>query len=192
MNIYYQITKFNDKKIIKKYPITQSRSFVKGFIDRLYGSIAQVSYHAQDLFIHSVGGDGGYYMSYGLSNTYIGWIAKSSEQGIVVGTSTTALSPSQTILVAKVNHGQSTGELLHYACYPKDFSTNTSDCTFELERIFWNNSGGSITVNEMGIYNVLSTALTTGSLIARDLVSPGVAVANGEYLKITYTIKVSI
>jgi hypothetical protein len=59
--------------------------------------------------------------------------------------------------------------------------------SFTVRRYFTNKSGGSITVNEVGIY-----ALLKELAIARDLVSPGVAVADGETLKVEYTCQITV
>ena len=59
--------------------------------------------------------------------------------------------------------------------------------SFTVRRYFTNKSGGSITINEVGIY-----ALDKEIAIARDLVSPGVAVANNETLKIEYTFQITV
>jgi hypothetical protein len=59
--------------------------------------------------------------------------------------------------------------------------------SFTVRRYFTNKSGGSITVNEVGIY-----ALMRELAIARDLVSPGVAVLNNETLKVEYTFQITV
>ena len=59
--------------------------------------------------------------------------------------------------------------------------------SFTIRRYFTNKSGSSITVNEVGIF-----AAPRAGMIARDIVSPGVAVADGETLKVEYTIQVTV
>jgi len=59
--------------------------------------------------------------------------------------------------------------------------------SFTVRRYFTNKSGGTITVNEVGIY-----ALKKILAIARDLVSPAVNVLNNETLKVEYTFQITV
>ena len=59
--------------------------------------------------------------------------------------------------------------------------------SFTVRRYFTNKSGGTITVNEVGIY-----ALKKVLAIARDLVSPAVNVLNNETLKVEYTFQITV
>lgn len=59
--------------------------------------------------------------------------------------------------------------------------------SFTVRRYFINKSGGSITVNEVGIH-----ALAREIAIARDIVSPGVAVADNQVLKVEYAVQITV
>lgn len=118
--------------------------------------------------------------------------------GIVVGTSATAVAPSQTKLVAPIAHGTAAGELEYFGMLVSDeadfnVDTGADEAYFEIERIFRNASGGSVTIEEVGI-NTLGTnwpSFTENPVfcILRD--TDTIVVADGEYLKIKYRIKVA-
>ena len=55
-----------------------------------------------------------------------------------------------------------------------------------MRRFFTNNSGNAITVNEAGI------VAYPGRLIVHDAVSPGIDIAGGELLKVTYTMGITV
>jgi len=59
--------------------------------------------------------------------------------------------------------------------------------SFTIRRYFTNKSGGSITVNEVAI-NAAQRVLA----IARDIVSPGVAVADNQVLKVEYAVQITV
>lgn len=60
------------------------------------------------------------------------------------------------------------------------------DGELALRRFFTNNSGNSITVNEAGMVTY------PGRLIVHDAVSPGIAIADTELLKVTYTMGITV
>jgi len=65
---------------------------------------------------------------------------------------------------------------------------------FTIRRYFTNNSGVSITVNEVGIQSpgLVSSYIAHIFLIARDIVAPGVAVADTEILRATYVPQITV
>ncbi|MBA7627651.1 hypothetical protein ES703_35118 [subsurface metagenome] len=74
------------------------------------------------------------------------------------------------------------------------FGTLDHNGEFTIRRYFTNNSGLSITVNEVGIQAVGESTgfVAYAFLIARDVVAPGVAVANGEILRVTYVPQITV
>lgn len=117
------------------------------------------------------------------------------QAGIVVGTSSTAVAVADDNLVSPIANGSSAGQLTHYGSYGLNYTTGASSASFDLEREFRNDSGGGITVAEIGVYvaTCLNATSTSGKsfCILRDVLSPTVTVNNGEYLKVKYTITVS-
>jgi hypothetical protein len=113
--------------------------------------------------------------------------------GVVVGTGTTAESFESHALTTLIANGTGAGQM-DYAAMSAIVPTwdgVTKKFTSEVIRYINNNSGGSITVNEAACYGYLYTAVSEAYyfMLARDLVSPGVAVPNTAQLKVTYTIE---
>lgn len=113
-------------------------------------------------------------------------------RGIVVGTGNTAVAISNYQLATKINEGVGAGQLLHGAGSSTTPATVSSTRRVILTRTFTNNSGGSITVNECGIYAAWFISVSEYRvMVARDIISGGVAVADGKVLTIQYTIGVT-
>ena len=120
--------------------------------------------------------------------------SSSINNGIVVGTGTTAVAPTDFQLATQITDGTSSGTLEHFPSSGTNFSTSGSTASFDLERLFRNSSSGSITITEVGVYSGWSQSASDDMnhfCILRDLVSPGFTVANGEYLRIVYTVSVT-
>jgi len=124
-------------------------------------------------------------------------LGSSANNGIVVGTGTTAVAPTDYQLATQVVDGTSSGQLEIFPCGGTNFTTSGLTASFDLERLFRNSSGGSITINEVGVYSAhdaydgFSLGLLAHFCTIRDIVSPGFAVANGEYMRIVYTLSVT-
>jgi hypothetical protein len=133
-----------------------------------------------------VGKDGAY--------VYPAW-----RQGIVIGTGTTPTSEGDYGLATIVAHGAGSGQMLYYGGFVQNFSIAGGAISFDIVKTIENNSGGSITVNEIGL-NVGGDNGNSDTanyeyplyffLAARNVLTTGVTVANGEILKVTYTIQV--
>jgi hypothetical protein len=108
--------------------------------------------------------------------------------GIAVGTGVTAVDINDYDLATRIAHGVSAGELQYSAQAYTAPSSDATSTTLVLTRDFTNDSGGSITVNEIGLF---SRPSSYGTLIIRDVITP-VAVGNGEKLTINYNIKTTI
>jgi hypothetical protein len=112
--------------------------------------------------------------------------------GIVVGTDDTAFSSEQFNLAALVNHGNSAAQLYYQAMAIATVAYTGGAKTWKatLRRIFNNNSGGSITIKEVGLgfYGYGYAAGLLYYMLERSVLSPTVAVANGAQLTVTYEI----
>jgi hypothetical protein len=122
--------------------------------------------------------------------TQIGGIG-SDAVGIVVGTGDTAFSIENYSLAAIVRHGGTGGTLAYAAqsAWSSSYAAKVWEGTSS--RIFNNNSGGSITVKEVGMMAYCTSYMTNYDytyLIERSVLSPTVAVANGAQLTVTYAI----
>jgi hypothetical protein len=108
-------------------------------------------------------------------------------QGIILGTSDAAESFEHIGLQSQILSGNSAGQLLHNLGSTSgsyDIGTRTGTTTFQ--RIFNNNSGGMITVREIGMAGN-GGGFTQSVLVSRDIISPAIEVADLAQLKVTYT-----
>jgi len=109
--------------------------------------------------------------------------------GIRVGTGTTAVAIGDFALVTSIAEGIGAGQLSHGATSVGTPSTIGSSRQFTIARTFTNNSGASITVNEVGLICNDITGLWF-FLVERSLLT--FAIANGSSATVTYTISVSV
>ena len=109
-----------------------------------------------------------------------------SVTGIVVGTSDTAFSVEQYALQAVIAHGTGAGQFSYAAqsAWANAYTAGAKTWKSTGTRIFNNNSGGSITVKETGIYMNNSMVV----MAERSVLSPTVTVATGGQLTVTYEI----
>ncbi|GAJ12278.1 unnamed protein product, partial [marine sediment metagenome] len=96
--------------------------------------------------------------------------------------------------------GRSSGELQYGGCELVDLAFSDPNGEFTLRRYFINNSGESRTVNEVGVF-AAGAGLPGGEqsvgqiysfCIAHDIVTPAVAVAEGELLRATYVPQITV
>jgi hypothetical protein len=102
--------------------------------------------------------------------------------------------------------GTAQAELEYSGCEIFSYTVSDPNAEFKIRRLFTNNSGESITVNEVGIYAMATRKVSCdydymasryiGEVypicIARDIVSPAIAVADGEVLAVTYTPQITV
>lgn len=116
--------------------------------------------------------------------------------GVVVGTDNTAFSAEQYGLIAIIASGNGAGQFAYntMAAPVASYTAGTKTWKNTVVRIFNNNSGGSITVKEVGLIFSWLMFTNTGSspskkyLMERSVLSPTVAVANGAQLTVTYEV----
>ena len=115
-----------------------------------------------------------------------------ANQGIVVGTGNTAESFEEYKLATPIANGVGAGQMSYVLSEPMNESYNagTKTKTNTLLRYINNNSGGEITVAEVGLYGKMESDYQhSGTFIfSRDVLGPAVTVPNSGQLKITYTI----
>lgn len=115
------------------------------------------------------------------------------DYGILVGTSDSAFSVEHNAMQALIAHGNAPGQLFYQAMAEGVKSYNSELKTWKQthKRVFNNNSGGSITVKEVGlVFNLWLFAYSNleGFLVERSVLDPTVPVANGAQLTVTYEI----
>ena len=111
-------------------------------------------------------------------------------QGIHVGTDNTAVSIDDYACISQIAHGDGAGQLRYWDMLStaKSYNAGTRVWTQEYIRYFTNHSGGSITVSEMALVAIMKIYTTNRYFaIARDLLSPALAIGNLEVLRCKYT-----
>lgn len=110
------------------------------------------------------------------------------EVGIVVGTGLNPVTLADTKLQTRITHGSGAGQFEYSGCgIPAAPTFVNPNGEFTIRRYFTNNSGGAITVNEVGMH-VVGTMIDRSFpfLITRDVLGVGVGVLNGEILRVSY------
>lgn len=129
------------------------------------------------------------------ANSFISYIPGYTGEyiGIVVGTDNTAVAPDDDAMGVLIAHGEAAGELLYGGTLIREPTFAGANGSMIIRRFFENQSGGGITVEEVGIYAPAYVAANTAYsfCIARDLTG-GVAVADTEILEVTYTVQITV
>jgi hypothetical protein len=112
--------------------------------------------------------------------------------GIVVGSGTAAESFEDYSLQTQIAHGTGVGQLSYAQCEAPvksyDAGTKTYSCTWT--RYLNNNSGGDVTVNEVGLIMSCNTNYGYRGMVSRDKLASSVVVASAGQLKVSYTFSV--
>lgn len=111
--------------------------------------------------------------------------------GIVVGTGSSAVTLTDTRLGGKISHGTGVNQL-SYAAVQFDQAVTVDPTTyFRVKRQLTNNTTGSITINEIGIY---AKGNSSGHifLTIRDIVSGGFIVSGSQTVEAFYTIPTTV
>ena len=186
----------------------RSRSFVQGFLKLHYpqlisntaititniagASCATGQFALSGLFRAThPGRTQGSISSRALFTTYM----SSVQVGIVLGTGTTSVTPTDFALATIIADGTSSSQLEYLSSSGSGLTISAPSGSFTLERLFRNSSGGTITVNEVGVYSTAMDSTTSpennGICIIRDIVSPGFAINDGEYARVIYTLSIT-
>ena len=114
--------------------------------------------------------------------------------GIVVGTGITAPTNSDYALETQIAHGVGSGQLDYGTHSRTTTGVVTTNVDFVITRTFYNGSGATVTVNEIGVY--CSTGDFVGTqcffCIIRDLLAAGVDVLDTQTLTVQYTLRTTV
>lgn len=119
-------------------------------------------------------------------------LTDSTNTGIFLGTGATAADKDDNKLETKIDSGSGSGQLTHGTNVNFEGVLGTSTgYTVLTERTFTNDSGASITINEVGIQNRFDRAAGAGNtestfLIVRDVLVTGVVVLDSEAIVVRY------
>ncbi len=112
-----------------------------------------------------------------------------TDTGIRVGTSDDAVAINQHSLQAPIGQGIGAGQMEHLAQTFSFIGVAGSQCSFETQRVFVNNSGAPIAVRETAIYMTVYYPTTAAYIMAaRDLITEDVP--DGGAVTVTYTIRI--
>lgn len=200
LTLYLEKQKINKNGVVLESKVDISHSFIKNFLVCLYRQMSGTSFSLLDM--NGDARDHGYSMNMmpapqagGGQGVYVRSDAITKygdESGIIIGTGTGAVTAQDYYLAARIDHGTGAGEMEYFGGIVNNVVIDGNDSYFDIERLFRNNSGGSIIIKEYG-FSVL--AYTYPTLIIRDAyleAGDWVTVADGEYLKVTYRIKVTV
>ena len=181
----------NKKGEVTKRKVMLSESFVQGFLKALYlhaGFIAYGYRYYEGLTNVDVS-DYERQLSVGNNTFYCLCPVNQDGYGIQVGTGATAPTVTDTKMETKITHGVGAGQMQYSAVTFGAPSSDGSISHFTVTRDFSNNSGGSITVREIGLVGTIQTdaGSTTYHLMIRDAVN--IAVPDGETLTVNYRIQ---
>lgn len=206
LKLYYRISKYNENGLIKRGRKRRSHSFVKAFTQALQAHFdgvtvsAVISVDNTSTTINIGAGPTAVHPGgYNNWTSFESWVNNppslhgGDDIGIVVGTATDALAIADNDLGSIIPHGTSADTLEYLSCAAGDHTESDPNASWTLERFFRNSSGGTITINEVGVYaDMYGSSVTClyNYCIVRDLVSPAETVNDGEYLKVTYTFQI--
>jgi len=114
--------------------------------------------------------------------------------GVQVGSGTSAPSASSPYLESLIVSGTGSGQLSYGTNDVTSPSLSSNPGTIQDTKTFTNNSGGTVTVGEIGLAIQANNGITDthmAALIIHDVLSSAVSVPNGGTLTITYTMEVN-
>ena len=210
IDIFIGLKVENGGKVVEE-DLQRGHSWTRNQYNRMFGFATSASgslnsgsnFAAGHMSAKDISGNITYFANYSVgADSYLigsnGFMAVTgiSSRGIVVGTSDTAFNINDHALGALVSTGNSAGNLLYSAMlYVQNtvYNSGTKTWSCSLARVFNNNSGGSITVKEVGLiwFGGIFSPAASGSghtyLCERSVLSPSVVVADGAQLTVTYT-----
>jgi len=180
-------------KIIRDTGTKKCKSFVKWF---LVGILADLSVHnrtckntsGSEFTLEAEGNISGS-GRYGLFRGSAG--VGNASYGILVGRNDTPPTNEDFKLLEKIGHGDGAGQLEYDKMMFPDINISGGYVKLPLLRTFYNNSGATITVKEIG-FVVHVEWNNTECLWLRDVLSPPIDVEQGKTLSVQYIIKTKV
>lgn len=174
---------------VTDYKRWKSKSFVQAALQLLYVQVATI-FTPNTLSITDTGN-----VARNVYFNHFLWLMAGAigtiTDGIVVGTDATAPAVTDYALYAIIAHGVGAGQLQYSAQTWGAPSNDASVSQFRVTRNFANGSGGSITVNECGLYVLGFDGSTKYFCIVRDTTG-GIAIPNGQTLTLNYQIQTTV
>jgi len=172
----------------------ESKSFVKQFIDMLYGLMKAKA--GTENIIDITQPDGttyGYPNLISLDKGILTAVADAGvdKSGIVVGSSDEAVGYDDYNLKSKIANGTGAGQLSYGACVVDTPYKDGTEYKFRIYRTFTNNSGDTITVKEVGLI-VAYRDITRCALLIRDVLDSPESIPDGATFTVRYYIKIIV
>jgi len=193
IGLFYQLT-VRDKngKIVKKTKPKQSKSLTFQFLQILFTMFSSVNVAGgKDVTgaARTIDAD----QLQPVNNIVVKCADDSDVYGIQIGSGDTAVDNMDYALAIKIDHGLAAGELdygAHSFTYPTEVGANVDGI---ISRTFFNGSGNSIDVKELGLVAHSKYDPNTAGyfLITRDVIAT-VAVGNAQTLTVTYTFRTTV
>ncbi|MEM2233820.1 MAG: hypothetical protein QXP81_09825 [Nitrososphaerota archaeon] len=181
LRAYIMVTDEDGGVVVRK----PANSLLRGFYDTLYAHMANVN-------TSTIAEDGTSITIDPVRPGYFNFVSAPGEtrQGIVVGTGTTPVSMTDFRLAAKIGHGTGAGQLIYGSTSVTSLEyLGINTFRFYVTRLFTNNSGSDITVNEVGLLEFIPT-WSRGHLVDRTLVT--FVVPNGRSRNVVYELRVTV
>jgi len=187
LGIYYDMVVKKDDKIIRIYRKRKCHSFVKQFIQLL---LRKMIAPPSSVIIKDITNTNRTLTEENYAiNLYLNGPVNSTAYGPVVGTGITEITINDYVMETLIAHGTSAGQLQYSVTVFGAPTTTAPGTSFIVTRVFTNNSGNSITINEIGLYSYLPTY---SFLIVHDNLTSPVTLANGETVTLNYTFTTTI
>ncbi len=174
--------------------LVPSNSWNIAFLEHIYGAFRDATVNIEDTGNTSRAVPRPYYGSYVRFTTDAP--DNNANYGIVVGTGTTAPTNTDYALAAQIAHGTGAGQLDYGANSFVVPSIVSGNIDMTLSRSFYNGSGSSIIVKEIGIYCRSNVGTGAGTAryfcLARDVLSTPEPVGDTKTLTIQYTIRTTV
>jgi hypothetical protein len=183
LSLYYDMIVKKDNKVIKKYRKRKCHSFVKQFLC-LLSSQSSGSFSEVDI------GGTTRNLDYIYPTFYIPGTVGTTTDGPVVGTGITTVTINDYKIETLITHGTGSGQLQYSVVTYGAPTTTATGSTFIMTRVFTNNSGGNVTINEIGIIVYHYNAYYY--LIVHDNLTSPITLANGETVTLNYTFQTTI
>lgn len=180
VNSFITLTRWNEKGELVEQRTVPGKSLVKNFLHMLYAHFIATT--------QAVNNTSGGTSNYASSNyPYLGADGSNDNFGILVGTGTTAPVPANAAMETKIAHGTGAGQLIYGGCSASGaFVPQDQDTVVIITRAFRNYSGGTITIEEIGIVVTEDTTPSLYWLISRDTTTQ--AMNNGDTVLVAITI----
>jgi hypothetical protein len=190
----YEFVHYDDKgHVIGRYR-KKSHSFMQWWEYYVYAMFSDIHSTPTITDINGSSQAPSYHDSYGISGFGIAWASNTSSScGIVVGSSSQAITPSLNKLASQIGNGTSSGQLIYGTQSYFAPTVSGSNVSFSMYRLFTNGSSAEVDIHEIGIYceGTTSGHNTFYFMGIYDVPSQYQAVAAGHSVVLTYTLTLS-